>query len=439
MTSKLITGVAVAALLCAGCDKEDGKDAAPADGSAPVNAAAKSAPLPAPIDPNEVMVSIGEKKLTRGELDSEVENILRLQLARMPEEQRAKIPSEEIEHAKVQFRRQFAEMFIQKTILMNEVAEKKIVATDDDVKKQREEFMKRAAAQGEKVKTFDELAAGHPLGKDRFLSEFNDNVVIEKLIEQEVKSKIKVDPEALKTEYAGIVSNITTKAKAAQPEMAQASHILVRTDDGKTDEAAKKEIDALHAQLKELKGDALKNKFAELAKDKSDCPSKAKGGDLGAFGHGQMVPEFDKAAFALKDGELSGPVKTQFGWHLILKTKSIPAKTPTTEEVEKIVSAQKPKVADIEKWMKDRDSQQKFREYIEGLQKKYKVERPGFKPPKPPQPAKSVAPRPAKSVAPRPVKSIESKPVELKSAVVKKAEPAKKAEPEKKPEPAKAK
>ena len=427
MTSKLITGVAVAALLCAGCDKKDGKDAVPADGSAPVNAAAKSAPLPAPIDPNEVMVSVGEKKLTRGELDSEVEKILQLQLSGVPEAQRAKISQEEIEHAKMQFRRQFAEMFIQKTLLMNEVAEKKIAVTDADMQKQRDEFLKQAAAQGEK-KSFDEIAAGYPLGKDRFISEFNDKAVIDKLVEQEVKSKAKVDPEALKTEYAGIVSNITQRAQAAQPEKVQASHILVKTGEGKTDEAAKKEIDALHAQLKELKGDALKSKFAELAKEKSDCPSKSKGGDLGPFSHGQMVQEFDKAAFALKDGELSGPVKTKFGWHVILKTKSIPAKTPTAEEVAKVVSEQKPKIADVEKWMQDREFQKKFREYIEGLQKKYKVERPGFNPPKPPKPAQNIAPKPPKTV-----KSIESKPVELKPAAVKKAEP------EKKPEPAKAK
>ena len=427
MTSKLITGVAVAALLCAGCDKKDGKDAVSTDGAAPVNAVAKAAPLPAPIDPNEVMVSVGDKKLTRGELDSEAEKIIQLQLSRVPASQRAKISSDEIEQAKSQLRRQAAEMFIQKTMLLNEVADKKIVATDDDVKKRREELLKQANSQGEKEKTFDELAAGYPLGKDRFMSEFNDNVVIEKLIEQEVRSKIKVDPNALKTEYANIVSNITKRAQQAQPEKAQASHILIKTGDGKTDDAAKKEIDALHAQLKALKGDALKNKFAELAKEKSECPSNAKGGDLGAFGHGQMVQEFDKAAFALKDGELSEPVKTQFGWHIILKTKSIPAKTPTAEEVEKAVAEQKPKIADVEKWMQERELQKKAREYIEGLQKKYKVERPGFKPPKP-----------AKSIAPKPAKSIESKPVELKPAPAKKVEPAKAVEPAKKVEPAKA-
>jgi peptidyl-prolyl cis-trans isomerase C len=57
--------------------------------------------------------------------------------------------------------------------------------------------------------------------------------------------------------------------------------------------------------------------FAEVAKEHSNCPSKAQGGDLGSFGRGQMVPEFDEVVFSAALNTVQGPVKTQFGYHLL--------------------------------------------------------------------------------------------------------------------------
>ncbi|MHA1729199.1 MAG: peptidylprolyl isomerase [Promethearchaeota archaeon] len=60
--------------------------------------------------------------------------------------------------------------------------------------------------------------------------------------------------------------------------------------------------------------------FRKLAHEFSTCPSKKKGGDLGWFTRGKMVPQFENAVLTLKIGEISEPVKTQFGWHLIKRT-----------------------------------------------------------------------------------------------------------------------
>ncbi len=91
------------------------------------------------------------------------------------------------------------------------------------------------------------------------------------------------------------------KAKKGPLEV-RARHILVKTED-----------EALEI-VKQLKrgGD-----FATLAKERSTGPSGAKGGDLGFFARGAMVPEFDEVAFELADGEVSAPVRTRFGWHVI--------------------------------------------------------------------------------------------------------------------------
>lgn len=90
----------------------------------------------------------------------------------------------------------------------------------------------------------------------------------------------------------------------------KARHILINVDNRTYEEAL--EI------INVIKDEINNSNFAEMASSLSDCPSAAKGGDLGWFGKGQMVPEFEEAAFNAEVGEIVGPVKTEFGYHLIL-------------------------------------------------------------------------------------------------------------------------
>jgi len=80
------------------------------------------------------------------------------------------------------------------------------------------------------------------------------------------------------------------------------AHILVKTE---------QEARAIYDQIS--KG----TNFSKIATEKSLCPSGKKGGDLGVFGRGKMVREFEQTAFALEKGQISQPVKTEFGWHII--------------------------------------------------------------------------------------------------------------------------
>ena len=110
------------------------------------------------------------------------------------------------------------------------------------------------------------------------------------------------------------------KGQFTTEESVNASHILV-----KSEEEAKKIL----ADINEGK-----ISFEDAAKEFSSCPSKDNGGNLGDFGKGQMVPEFDSAVFAMAEGEISAePVKTQFGYHLIKLVKKNEAKPMEYSEV----------------------------------------------------------------------------------------------------------
>jgi peptidyl-prolyl cis-trans isomerase C len=120
-----------------------------------------------------------------------------------------------------------------------------------------------------------------------------------------------------------------------QPEQIRASHILLTfgEDAERTREEAEEMARSLIDQLEEGAD------FAELAASRSEGPSAERGGDLGPFSRGQMVPEFEEAAFALDAGEISGIVETEFGLHIIKVTDKTEEQTVPLEEVTPTIEA----------------------------------------------------------------------------------------------------
>lgn len=147
------------------------------------------------------------------------------------------------------------------------------------------------------------------------LKQAKESLLINYAIEKAVSS-VRVKDEEIVAFYE------ENKDKMGGGDTVNASHILVETEE-----------EALRI-LDEIKGGLA---FEEAAKKYSSCPSKEQGGNLGDFGRGQMVPEFEQAAFAMEVGEISAPVKTQFGYHLILLIgKKAGEVTPLSEVRERI-------------------------------------------------------------------------------------------------------
>jgi len=274
-----IVGAAlVAAAVVAGCcDKEKCEAAKPESPAEP--AAAEKAEKPQAKDPNEAVLTVGGKKLTRGKIDADVEKVV--------EAQGGGIPAPQLEFARQQIANQLARQFLVEEALLEKAKSLGYKLTDEEIKERQDKIMESAKSRPNPPKTFDDVLAGHPLGKERAMEEFKNGLLIDKMIKSEVIDK----------------DNADYSAKALE------------------------KITELKKTLDETPAAEKAAKFAELAKEHSACPSGQKGGDLGDFTHGAMVPEFDKAAFALGVGEISEPVKTRFGYHLIMTT----AKTPAVE------------------------------------------------------------------------------------------------------------
>lgn len=151
------------------------------------------------------------------------------------------------------------------------------------------------------------------------------SAAIRQWLHDTVETDVKVTDEEVRTHYD------ENRERFRKPERLQASHILVKVGPDAQDEERK----AARAKAERLLEDIRQGRdFAEVAKEYSDCPSKARGGSLGTFRKGRMVPPFEEALEKLEQDEISGIVETQFGYHIIQRGKGTPAEQVPFEELQ---------------------------------------------------------------------------------------------------------
>ncbi len=320
-----------------------------------------------PAEPNtagEVAVIVNGEKIMEGEIDAMIEPQLEQMAARMPNQNPAYLD---------QYRKMLRQQAVQQKIieqLMNKkVAEKNITVSEEEIDAELQDIAESANLTLEQLK---QRVAQSGQNFEDMKQQVRTFVSFQKLLEAEFPEKMQVTEDEAKAFFE------ENKDQFGQAEQVKASHILLKPDtsDPNTDpnEARAEARAKTEEVLQKLKDGA---DFAELAKETGGYPSASRGGDLGFFKRGAMVPAFDKVAFELQVGQISDIVETQFGYHVIKVTDKQQASEPSFEEVKDKVMAQ----------LESRKQMETFKEYSEDLKENANIEYPpGKEPPQAPAP-----------------------------------------------------
>jgi peptidyl-prolyl cis-trans isomerase C len=321
----------------AACRKNPAEQSAAAQTPAAKPAETPAPPKPMPAQLPDVLARVNGQDVTKVDFDRLVKNM---------EAGRGAIPAERRDEVL----RRALDQLITYSVLKQEAASRKLAVADADVDAQVASMQKQFPTQAE----FDKALSTRNTTVEQLKADARVDMAINKMMEGEVANAVAATDADAKDFYD------KNPDKFTQPESVRASHILIMTKD--LDEAGKKAARAkIDGVLKRAKAG---EDFAALAKENSGDGSASQGGDLGFFPRGRMVPAFDQAAFALKPGEISEVVTSEFGYHIIKLTEKKVGSTVPFEEV-------KPRVLE---YLTNQKKQQRVDSFIDEAKKRAKIE-----------------------------------------------------------------
>ena len=344
----LASVVSLALTACGDADGDEPKkaeeSAPPAGGSTTPGIGAAPGQEPA-VSPETIVVTVNGKPITQGEIDSELAGML--------------FGGMKVEPARLAaFRKQFgpqAEKRLIEQALLEQAADAEgIKASEEEVAKRWKDIEARIPAGLDKA-AFLQSKGWSVEDADK---QIRMVVRLEELLNKHAAGEVVTD-EAVRKHFD------ENKKQFETPEQVHARHILIKLPPG----ASAEDKAAVKAKIEGFKNEVAEKglpHFQELAKQHSGCPSGQKGGSLGFFGRGQMVPEFDKVAFDLKPGTVSDPVLTQFGWHILLVEEKREAGLREFEDVK----------AQLKQRLVMQGKQKAQMAYVESLKQSAKIERP---------------------------------------------------------------
>ena len=258
----------------------------------------------------------------------------------------AKIPEDRL--ARIQ--QNILKRLIEKELMSQAVTKAGIKVADTDIDTAFVEYKKRFQTEEQ----FQNYLKHGRVTLDSIKARITEKKALEKLIE--AQGNLAIGDKEL-TEFYGKNERFYIDKAGVK-----ASHILVKVAEKAKPEEEKRALDKVKQIQKELKGGG---DFAELAKKFSEGPSAPKGGDLGFFGSGQMVKPFEEAAFKMKVGAVSGPIRTRFGFHIIKVTDKREERKKPFDEVKD----------QIDQSLKNKKFFQERRKLLETLRKDAKIEK----------------------------------------------------------------
>ena len=309
--------------------------AAAADAATPATA---EPPKPVPAELPDVLARVNGQEVKKTDFDMLVSN---MEMSQGP------IPAEKRD----EILRGALDRLITYTVLQQETKARNITIADSEVEQRVNEMQSKF----QKEEDFKKALEARSMSLERLRADARIDMAITKMLDAEVAAAGAATDEEVRAFYD------KNPEKFKQDEQVRASHILILADE-KADEATKKtaraQIDGI------LKRARAGEDFAALAREHSQDGSAQQGGDLNFFGRGSMVPPFEQAAFALKIGEISDVVTTQFGYHIIKATERRGAQTVPLETV----------TPQVKQFLTNQKKQERADAFVEGLKQKSRIE-----------------------------------------------------------------
>jgi peptidyl-prolyl cis-trans isomerase C len=313
----------------------------PAQPPAETPPAAASAPVvkPVPLQLPDVIARIDGEPISRGEFERAVRNVEARAGRTVPADQRDQV-----------YRGILDELIAFKLVLQ-EARARSLTIAEQEVDARIGEIRKQFKTEDE----FQKALTARQMTLEQLKGDTRTEMTVNRTLESEIGPRAAVQAQELETYYK------ENPDQFKQPERLRASHILIAANETATPDVKK----AARAQAEEVLTRARAGEdFAALAKQFSKDSSAQNGGDLNYFPRGQMVPAFDKVAFALKPGEISDVVETPFGYHIIKATDYKPAGIVPLSEVS----------TRLESFLRARKEQDLANAFVRSLRAKYKVE-----------------------------------------------------------------